>query len=84
MRVNRSTDLALTADGREVEQVKCFAYVGSTVSSDGAALEDVCSRIKKANGAFVQLLPVWRSKNISCKVTGKVHPITGHEGPEGE
>jgi len=30
--------------------------------------EDVASRIKKANGVFVQLYPVWRSLNISKKV----------------
>jgi len=27
--------------------------------------EDVASRIKKANGVFVQLYPVWRNHNIS-------------------
>ena len=27
--------------------------------------EDVGSRIKKANGVFVQLYPVWRNDNIS-------------------
>lgn len=29
------------------------------------SLEDVQSRIKKANGAFVQMYSVWRNKNIS-------------------
>jgi hypothetical protein len=30
--------------------------------------EDVASRIKKANGVFVQLYPVWRNHNISKRV----------------
>jgi len=30
--------------------------------------EDVASRIKKANGVFVQLYPVWRNLNISKEV----------------
>ena len=30
--------------------------------------EDVASRIKKANGVFVQLYPVWRNHNISNRV----------------
>jgi hypothetical protein len=43
MRVNPSTDLALTVNGREVEQVKSFTYLGSTVTTDGTALEDIQS-----------------------------------------
>ena len=30
--------------------------------------EDVASRIKKANGVFVQLYPVWRNLNIPKQV----------------
>ena len=30
--------------------------------------EDVASRIKKANGVFVQLYPMWRNHNISKRV----------------
>ena len=35
------------------------------VSESGGTEEDVASRIKKANGVFVQLYPVWRNLNIS-------------------
>jgi hypothetical protein len=35
------------------------------VSEKGGTEEDVASRIKKANGIFVQLYPVWRNHNIS-------------------
>jgi len=31
-------------------------------------LKQVASRIKKANGVFVQLYPVWRNLNISKEV----------------
>jgi hypothetical protein len=34
-------------------------------SVNGETEEDVASRIKKANGVFVQLYPVWRNRNIS-------------------
>ena len=37
-------------------------------SKYGGTEEDVASRIKKANGAFVQLKPVWRNHNISKRV----------------
>jgi hypothetical protein len=64
MKVNPSTDLALTVNCREVEPVKFLTYLGSIITIDGGALEDFHSRIKKANGAFMQLYPVWRNKNI--------------------
>jgi len=35
------------------------------VSKSGGTEEDVASRIKKANGVFVQLYHVWRNLNIS-------------------
>jgi hypothetical protein len=37
------------------------------VTKGGGAKEDVRNRIRKANGAFVQLYPVWKNKNISRK-----------------
>jgi hypothetical protein len=43
MRVNPSTFLVLAVNGREVEQVKSFTYLGSIVTIDGEALEDVQS-----------------------------------------
>jgi len=35
------------------------------VSVNGGTEEDVASRIKKENGIFVQLYPVWRNHDIS-------------------
>jgi hypothetical protein len=43
MRINPSTDLELTVNGREVEQVISFLYLGSTVTTYGGALQDVQS-----------------------------------------
>jgi hypothetical protein len=49
----------------EIEEVGSFVYVGSVVSVKGGTEEEVASRLKAANGAFVQLYPVWRNYNIS-------------------
>ena len=62
MRVSPNTNLVLTINGREEEEVKSFPYLGSRVTIDVGALEDVHSHIKKANGAFMELYPVWRNK----------------------
>jgi hypothetical protein len=41
-----------------------FIYLGSVVSENGGTEEDLASRIKEANGVFVELYPVWRNHNI--------------------
>jgi len=52
----------------EIEEDGSFVYLGSVVSESGGTEEDVASRIKKANGVFVQLYPVWKNLNISKEV----------------
>jgi len=37
------------------------------VSENGGTEEDVANKIKKANGVFVQLYPVWRNHNTYIK-----------------
>jgi hypothetical protein len=71
MRVNVSTTIEkLSIGGKEIEQVDSYTYLGSTVTSDGGS-EDVRVRIRKANRAFIQLYPIWKSKIISKKT--KIH-----------
>jgi hypothetical protein len=41
-----------------MESVDSFTYLGSTVTREGGALEDVSNRTGNANSAFVQLYPV--------------------------
>ena len=38
--------------------------IDSIITKEGGADEDIKNRIKKANGAFMQLYPVWKTKNI--------------------
>jgi hypothetical protein len=52
----------------EIEDVGSFLYLRSVVSVNGGTEGDVASRIKKANGVFVQLYPVWRNHNIIKRV----------------
>jgi hypothetical protein len=61
MRVNATVGEKLFICVKEIEQVDSFTYLGSTVSKDRGADEDVRSRIRKANGAFIQLYSVWRN-----------------------
>jgi len=65
MRVKTSNMQKFRLGEREIEEVGFFVYLGSVVSESGGTEEDVASRIKKANGVFVQSYPVWRNLNTS-------------------
>jgi len=68
MSVNTSNTQKFRIGNTEIEVVRSLIYLGSVVSENGGTEEDVASRIKKANGVFVQLYPVWRNKNLSKRV----------------
>jgi len=55
MRVNTSNMQKLRLEETEIEEVGSFVYLGSVVSESEGTEEDIESRIKKANGVFVQL-----------------------------
>jgi hypothetical protein len=67
MRINSDIEHSLSINGKDMEQVESFLYLGSLVTKGGGAKEDVKNRIRKANVAFVQLYPVWKDRNISRK-----------------
>jgi len=72
MRVNASNMHKIRLEKTEIEEVGSFVYLRRVVSESGRTEEDVASRIKKANGVFVQLYPVWRNLNISKEVTIRI------------
>ena len=68
MRVNISNIQKFRLEETEIEEVGSFVYLGSVLSESGGTEEDVPSRMKEANGVFVQLYPMWRNLNISKEV----------------
>jgi hypothetical protein len=65
MRVNTSNRQKFSLEDAEIEEVESFVYLGSVVSKTGGTEEGVSSRIKKADGVFVQRYPIWGNHNIS-------------------
>jgi hypothetical protein len=64
MRVTPKNKDRFYLEGREIEAVNKFCYLGCTVSLDGGANEDVITRINKDKGAFAQLRSIWTSHQI--------------------
>jgi hypothetical protein len=64
MRVNPQNKHRFFLEGREIEEVNKFCYLGFMVSLDGGANEDVITRINKTKGDFAQLRSMWTSHQI--------------------
>ena len=58
---------AIVLNGKSIEDVNNFTYLGSIVSKNGGANEDIIARLGKARHAFITLRPIWRSRNTSRK-----------------
>ena len=67
MKVNTKDRRNIRINGENIEDVKEFSYLGSIISQDGGAVSDVKSRIHKANAVFIQLYPLWKSREITTK-----------------
>jgi hypothetical protein len=65
MRLNNRQEHPLQLQGEDLKETDRFTYLGSVVSTDGGADEDVRSRINKSRLAFNTLRPIWNSKALS-------------------
>ena len=52
-------------NGRGIEDVDRFVYLGATVSKEGGGTEDIQNRVVKARGIFLRLKKIWSSHSIS-------------------
>jgi len=55
-------------EGTDVEDVRRFKYLGSTITQDGNCDREVLLRIAYAGGAFSQLKNIWRCRYYSQKL----------------
>jgi len=67
LRISTNKKESFMLRDESIEAVESFVYLGSKVTKDGGTTQDVVQRIQKANGAFVQLYPVWRNNKISIR-----------------
>ena len=65
LKINHTVPENIEIDGKPIEEVESFTYLGSIVDRLGGTEEDVKSRIGKARRAFMQLGNVWKSGSLS-------------------
>ena len=66
------TKLHIQINGKELEQVKEFVYLGCVVSDDGRSIADIRRRIGLTYAAFNKLGIVWNCCNLSLTIKKKV------------
>ena len=74
--INCEGDHQIKIGEEPVKEVEHFRYLGSVVSSNGNASEDIRLRIGKASGAFANMLKVWRCRSLSLKTKLRVYEAT--------
>jgi len=67
---NNGGILEISVDGRKLEQVDSFKYLGSKVTSDADCVCDVKSRLALGMAVMIKLTEIWKNKSVS--VTTKV------------
>ena len=67
MKLMMTDGRSVPIDGRELENVDKFVYLGSTLCEDGDVQKEVRARIGKASAAFNGLKNVWKSSDITRK-----------------
>nr|CAH8869570.1 unnamed protein product [Trichobilharzia regenti] len=64
---------ALTLAGEPLEVVDKFVYLGSCVSAGGGVMDEISNRIMKARVAYINLSHLWRRRDVSLAIKGRVY-----------
>ena len=68
MRLQMNDVAAVEVEGRNLEDVDCFTYLGSEIKKDGDIRRDVNVRIGKAGTVFRSLNKLWSNGGVSVRL----------------
>lgn len=63
---------AADKDGKALEEVEIFTYLGNIISKQGESDADVMARIGIARAAFIPLPNIWNSKHLSDNIIVRI------------
>ncbi|VDP25598.1 unnamed protein product [Schistosoma margrebowiei] len=69
---NMANTNPITLDGKTLEDVESFTYLGNIIDEQGGSDADVKARIGKTRTAFLQLMNIWNSKQLSTKIKVRI------------
>ena len=65
MKWNVNPGIKIQQEGRDIEELEKFVYLGATVTTTGGAGEDISARLGKAQAVFGNLNNTWRNIQLS-------------------
>ena len=75
MSLNTKHPARIQLHGSNLTNTTSFTYLGSIVTSDGGADNDIKARLSKARGAFMNLKNIWKTHDISRKTKLRFYKI---------
>ncbi|CAH8534076.1 unnamed protein product [Schistosoma haematobium] len=63
----------ITLDGEQIEVVEKFVHLGSCMSAGGGVTDEINARIMKATAAYANLGHLWRLRDVSLAVKGRIY-----------
>ncbi|VDP79991.1 unnamed protein product [Schistosoma mattheei] len=63
----------LTLDSDQIEVVDKFVYLGSCINTGGGVSDEINARIVKARAAYANLGHLWRLRDVSLAVKGRIY-----------
>ncbi|VDP18325.1 unnamed protein product [Schistosoma margrebowiei] len=72
LKFKAENSIPITLDGKTLEDVESFTYLGSIIDEQGGSDADVKARIGKARTAFLQLKNIWNSKQLSTNIKVRI------------
>jgi len=67
MSINTTPTTPVTVNGRPLEFVQDFTYLGSFISKEHGGQKDTKARLSKARCAFAKLQNIWKSNQYITK-----------------
>ena len=61
---NEDIQAKIKVDGKQLEQVRQFKYVGQTISNEGKSCKEIVIRIAQAKSMFIRLRDIFMSRDI--------------------
>ena len=72
MRYNAKDQTPVSIDGKDVEDVDNFTYLGAIVNKTGGAEQDITARVGKARSSFNKLTKVWKKSQYSMRTKTRI------------
>src|ERR1700733_15508547 len=66
-------DIRVKLEGKTLEQVTKFVYLGGLITEDGRCTADIRHRISLASAVFGKLDKIWKAKNISTRMKMRLY-----------